>query len=172
MIDIGNALRFPDIQYEFEESIPIEEVALAQEYTFSAPIKVYGTMVGMGASVVLNGTIQAQAISQCVLCLEETVKVDISVPFKESFSAQGSMEEGEYGFSEGAQLDIAPMVIDALVPLIPMRFVCKDDCCGLCPVCGVNLNKSQCDCTQEESSPFSALRALFEEKEVDPHGST
>ena len=44
-----------------------------------------------------------------------------------------------------------------------MNFTCSDDCLGLCPVCGVNLNKQKCECNQEvekEPSVWDALDSL------------
>ena len=51
----------------------------------------------------------------------------------------------------------------------PIRFLCKEDCRGLCQRCGRNLNEGECGCTQKEIDPrLEPLRALLEKmKEED-----
>ena len=45
--------------------------------------------------------------------------------------------------------DIGKPVLDALLLEMPMRFLCKPDCKGLCPVCGRNRNIESCTCVQD-----------------------
>ena len=42
--------------------------------------------------------------------------------------------------------DLTEMIRDTLIASQPIRNLCKEDCKGLCPICGVNLNESECDC--------------------------
>ena len=46
------------------------------------------------------------------------------------------------------ELDISTDVRDAVMISMPMRMLCDDDCKGLCPSCGVNLNNESCDCKE------------------------
>jgi len=53
---------------------------------------------------------------------------------------------------------------ESLQIALPMKPLCKDDCKGLCPNCGTNLNKATCDCTTHWEDPrLAALRALKKE---------
>ena len=61
------------------------------------------------------------------------------------------------------ELDITEEIREELMVAIPMNFTCQDDCKGLCPVCGVNLNKQKCKCNIEaieEPSVWDALDDL------------
>ena len=58
------------------------------------------------------------------------------------------------------RLDLDPYVYENLVVNIPMQLVCSDDCKGLCPSCGANLNKGECKCAQAEDPRWNELRKL------------
>ena len=75
----------------------------------------------------------------------------------------------ETGFDEayrytGHALDIDQALRDNLIPMLPQRPVCREDCAGICPVCGVNRNVTPCSCLSEgkgKASPFDDLKKLL-----------
>ena len=64
-------------------------------------------------------------------------------------------------------VNMMPMVEEALVLELPMRFMCSEDCKGICYICGANRNIAPCTCQEggERQNPFSALRELLTEDE-------
>ena len=63
-------------------------------------------------------------------------------------------------------IDLAFPAFEALVLELPMKPVCREDCPGLCLVCGANLEESPCGCRAEEADPrFLSLKRLLEAKE-------
>ena len=48
------------------------------------------------------------------------------------------------------EIDIRQDVIDCMTLALPAKILCREDCVGLCPLCGVNLNKKKCHCSREE----------------------
>jgi len=66
----------------------------------------------------------------------------------------------------GDEVDLTLPAWEALVLELPMKPVCREDCRGLCPVCGTNLNERECGCRVEEADPrLEALKKLLEAKE-------
>ena len=63
-----------------------------------------------------------------------------------------------------SRLDLDPYVYENLVVSIPMKLVCSDECKGLCPSCGANLNQTACECESAEEPHWNELRKL---KEID-----
>ena len=62
-------------------------------------------------------------------------------------------------------LDTEPILHEQLQLNIPMRRLCREDCAGLCPSCGVDRNKNDCDCSEKEIDPrWQALAALRSDK--------
>ena len=73
-----------------------------------------------------------------------------------------------YGYT-GEELDVSQMLLDDLFLNLPAFSKCSEDCKGLCPVCGCDLNTVQCSCVREKEkeNPFSALeQLLYHDKEV------
>ncbi len=117
-----------------------------------------------GEGMRLEGEIRSVVRMNCTKCDSEFVR-SFSVPFSERFlrTSESEAEELECYPYSGEVLKLDKMVQDLLVLNAPEYGLCKPDCKGLCPVCGTNLNNTQCSCTlPEESNPFAVLKGLAE----------
>lgn len=136
-------------------------------------------LTNAGEGILATGMVRASVSAQCDRCLDDTVfdiagEVDEYYLFSEP--DQGVLEEGEeegpdYSLiGPNATIDLTDAVMSAFVMEIPFVILCSEDCAGLCPVCGENLNHVDCGhaaaiAAQKEeerisSSPFAALRNL------------
>ena len=69
--------------------------------------------------------------------------------------------EAEIGYYEGEGLLLEDTLREQLLLALPLKTVCRDNCKGLCPHCGKNLNESQCSCAVEEEEPrWAALKEI------------
>lgn len=69
--------------------------------------------------------------------------------------------EAEIGFYEGGGMELEDIVREQILLLLPMQRVCREDCKGICPVCGTNRNESLCDCRTDRSDDrWAALRNI------------
>jgi uncharacterized protein len=70
-------------------------------------------------------------------------------------------EEVQYLSPDMNILDLGEDVRQFLILAVPQKLLCRDDCKGLCPECGVNRNKVQCECTtQEIDSRWEGLKKM------------
>ena len=70
-------------------------------------------------------------------------------------------EDFETSYYRDDQIDVKELLREQFYLALPMKPLCKEDCRGLCPVCGTNLNVAACGCSTEWSDPrLDALRAL------------
>ena len=83
------------------------------------------------------------------------------------YARQINPEDPDLYSFEGSKADLTDAVRDALLLELPYRFLCSEDCKGLCPSCGVNLNLGSCTCQEgaEVTNPFSALKAIVQNNE-------
>ena len=60
------------------------------------------------------------------------------------------------------------LILEEVIPLLPTKVLCDEDCRGLCPVCGTNLNKEECGCDRTVKDPrMAAIQDIFKNfKEV------
>lgn len=84
----------------------------------------------------------------------------------EVIEREGSDEEAD--FMEGYQLNVDSLVSNEIFTCWPMKILCKEDCKGLCKVCGKNLNEGECGCDTFVPDPrMAAIMDIFREnKEV------
>lgn len=61
---------------------------------------------------------------------------------------------------DGEKVDLEPMVREQFILAVPFAPLCKDDCAGLCPQCGVDKNREACACEAPPDPRFAALRGL------------
>ncbi len=127
---------------------------------------VNGTLTNTGdGAYVFEGEVKAVLSLNCDLCLEP-FKTDIEFTCREVFCNEINSEKEFWDFSDKT-IDLKPAVVADILLNMPMRAVCSDDCKGLCPKCGHNLNKGDCGCDRGYRNPqFEKLMTLFNDKEV------
>lgn len=124
-----------------------------------SPLRVYGNASYDGQIVNLKGNITAIIEVQCSRCLE-SLDYHLNVEFDEDYSKLEHNEE-IYPIEEEC-IDLKDMIMDNIILSMPLRFLCSDECKGLCTVCGKNLNKYQCDCNKDNVDPrLAVLKDLF-----------
>lgn len=127
-----------------------------------------------GQFLELKGQIHTAVQGNCARCLELVV-VPVNCNFAErllyakdvslfSHLAVGEVEE-EYFIYDKDTLDITDILRENILAVLPQKILCRDDCRGLCPKCGKNLNQGQCDCDLHEVDPRLAVLAKLKETE-------
>lgn len=105
-----------------------------------------------------EGTVTCFVNGYCDRCLTE-VSRQIALPFSQIFYKDCAEDEDGYIYS-GSKLDATKAICDEIVLGLPVSLLCKTDCKGLCPRCGIDLNEQQCDCEKERENAFSVLKNL------------
>jgi len=134
-------------------------------------------LTNTGSGVLLSGKAQAIAYTECTRCLEEA-RLEIEAEVEGYYILRTRDAEvaedddsAEIVGSDG-MVDLAIPILAALVYELPFSVLCKEDCAGLCPKCGEDLNKGDCCCIDEPDPdhPLAALRLLFPESELEGGG--
>lgn len=116
-----------------------------------------------GNRLVLTGHVRARWTGDCRRCLI-AAKGDIDAEVREIFEPEPT--EGETYPLNGAVIDIEPMVREAVMLELPVAPLCREDCKGLCPQCGVNRNDTDCSCeTDEIDVRWAGLEAFKKDAE-------
>ena len=111
--------------------------------------------------LLLQGEFSVEADLECVRCLDLFPQ-----PLKWSFTdlyafSKRSISESNLLVPEDGQIDLEPLLREYALLEIPISPICKPDCKGLCPVCGENLNKTDCGHHPEPDTPFAVLKDLL-----------
>ena len=127
--------------------------------------------------VLVTGTVLAPLSGQCGRCLDP-IRDELDVDYCELFAYANSTtdetsEQDEVHRVDGDLLDVEPMVRDAIVLALPWTPLCRPDCAGLCPDCGLRLEDLPADHSHRQLDPrWAALAAFAEPDDVPPHGTT
>ena len=107
----------------------------------------------------IQGNVKITFQAACDRCLTD-VPVTFTLAFDRLVTAP-EMEEDEdvddKSFMDGYQLDVETFVYNEVIGNWPVKILCKDDCKGLCPKCGQNLNMRDCGCDTFVPDPRMAV---------------
>lgn len=126
-------------------SISAEELADIHGYNFASPVAVNGRLFNRAGVVYLEYSVDFTLMAACDRCLKETEKV-YRFDFEHIVVPSVSKDNDEYIVAEGESIEMNEIAVTDLLLQLPSKYLCSDDCKGLCMVCGCDLNESECDC--------------------------
>ena len=162
MLDVSRALKNPGQTCAFEEDVQIEAMEVLSDPVQFRDVTVRGEYLCPGNNrISLKAKVSAQADTRCSRCLEP-VSIPVNAEVDAVFDRQPDPEDPDLYSFEASTVELTDAVRDALLLELPLRILCAEDCKGLCPVCGINLNKGTCTCQEgaEVLNPFSALKNI------------
>ena len=159
-------LSAPQASVPFSEVIDLHEETLYGAKPFQSPVQCSGVVSRESGVLRLKGTIKTIYSTACARCLKPldillTAEVDTVLS-----DEPGAEEEDDLFVLIGDSVDTSEVLVPALILQVQMTYLCREDCKGICPHCGVDRNEVDCDCESKQIDPrFAALRAL-----LDPNG--
>jgi len=127
-------------------------------------------LTSVSEGVYVSGRVRGSLTGECGRCLNE-ISESFDVPIAELFAyadstTEETTDEDEVGRMQGDLIDLEPAVRDAIVLTLPTNPLCRPDCPGLCPECGVHFDDLPADHSHEAAdSRWAALRNLKETEE-------
>ncbi len=120
-------------------------------------------------NVSIKGRIEIEATALCSRCLESFVLVlegdvlYVMLPEREAPAGEETeleQDDLDLFYYKDDCIDLEAAIVEQGLLLLPIKPLCSEDCRGLCPVCGINLNKESCDHQKDQhiESPFAALK--------------
>jgi len=141
-----------------------------EDFRIAAPVSLAFDIFKDKQEFRLVGRVQTTLELPCSRCLEPfTLPVDQTFDLRYQPRVQNTgegereIEEDDLttAFYENDEIDLGQLMREQFYLALPMKPLCTDDCKGLCPVCGTNLNRGSCDCKREWEDPrMAALRGL------------
>ena len=134
------------------------------------PPEISGRAVRKGQLLLLNGRLSAHGQVDCDRCLKS-----VEVPVRTEFSLQyvtaseyealraAELEESDLALAifDGEFIDVDEIIREQVLLAVPTRTVCREECKGFCPACGVDRNLKECSCRTEDSDPrWAGLKHL------------
>ena len=135
-----------------------------------SPVKLTLSHSGAGKALV-EADAEVSVAMKCDRCLKDVAKkfdLHISAEVISPERANEDEAEEQSGFMDGYQLDVDSLISNEIFTCWPLKVLCREDCKGLCRVCGKDLNEGECGCDTFVPDPrMAAIMDIFREnKEV------
>jgi len=151
--------------YKPEDLNPVDE-----RLSLTAPTTVTGKVRRPRNEVFVNGQIDTRVQVECDRCLQP-VELPVNADFEleyisdSDYKSGGPVEltEAEMSVSvfDGEAIDVDEIVKEQILLAVPTRMLCREDCKGICPECGIDRNTGECSCTTNDIDPrWAALKGL------------
>ncbi len=152
------------VSIPFSFQMDLSGVELSGVCPFASPVEVKGEATSRAGSVQLKAKAEFDLSVSCDRCMDEIQRHE-SYSFSHLLvtSLENEEDEEEYIRVEGESLDLDELFRGDVLLEIPMKFLCREDCKGLCPSCGQNLNHGSCGCNLHQVDPrLEVLRQLID----------
>ena len=161
-LDLKEIINIPGGSVAFDFSPPLEEMEFDSGAAVRPGSRAIGTVRNSAGVLILNAKLEAVMDCTCARCLksfEKQVCQDIEAVLAEEVQDE---ENSDIYLLEGDYIDLDEVILTAFVLNMEQRFLCREDCRGLCEKCGKNLNEGPCDCKAEIDPRLAVLRQLLE----------
>ena len=141
-----------------------------QDLRLIEPVRVAGRVRRKNEEVELRGKLATKVAVPCARCLK-AVEFPIEVDFSERFTSavawkheeQHELQSEDLNLAvfDGEGIELDDLVKEEILLAMPGHLLCREDCKGLCPNCGADLNETTCDCaTKQIDSRWDKLKDL------------
>jgi uncharacterized protein len=145
---------------------PPDDIGLDQR--FDRQVRILATLEKTSRQLLLQVELKTGGLFCCDRCLDE-FRMEIGNTYKIAYLPAGDATGGLEGFevqflhTDANVIDMGEDVRQYALLALPVKLLCKEECAGLCPVCGINKNRDLCEHTQEGYDPrWSVLKRFLE----------
>lgn len=168
LINLSKFLSSDKYSLKVNEEFVIDDQEFIEKTHLNNPITFDGEFFKVEESIVLNAKVTYTYAEDCARCLENFQN-------KSNVKFEAVVVSGNDDLNDDDSDEIRLQNVDGCVKLdevikqmiylsMPMKAICKEDCKGICPNCGVNLNFEECKCENELTDPrFDKLKDLLKD---------
>ena len=165
ILDLKNLFITENYTLPIDHSVNLSEVEYMGEYPLKKPVTVTGKVTNKAGLVTLSISMVYVFSAPCDRCGLPT-ETRHKVTLEKSLAPEiAGIDNDDIILVEDLKLDLDELVYTEVIISLPMKHLCKEDCKGICPSCGKNLNDGKCDCDTKQIDPrLQALADLLKEE--------
>lgn len=162
-INLINLLNGEQDSLSVDYQLDLSNFIYGTYYPVKEPVSVKGRLYSKADVLYIDVDIKFTFYGVCDRCAEE-IKRDFSIAFNKIIveELQNIDNDDDYIVVENQILDLDELVNEEVSLSLPTKMLCNDDCKGLCPKCGTNLNVKKCDCKSDVDPRMAALLQLLD----------
>lgn len=162
-LDLKDIILVPGAQLPFAFQLDLSQLEFGGQKPIQAPVEVEGVVRNMAGALVFTAqarTVLSLRCDRCDVPFQREKTVDYETLLADSLE-QGE-DEADIVVLDGDTLDAGQLMTDTFILEMDTKNLCSEDCKGLCPGCGVNLNLEPCRCVREVDPRLAGLAKFFE----------
>jgi len=164
VVPVTELVRHPGSHKHVQFVVDAEGLALTEvKVPDGAPVTIDVELDALGDGVVVHGTVSGTWEAICRRCLGPARGLAVAA-VEELYQVRPTSEEA-FTF-DGDAIDLGPLVRENLLVELPLAPLCRADCAGLCPTCGLDRNATACTCDTTPTDPrwgvLDALKGQFD----------
>ena len=162
-LDLRELINIPGKSISFSYDLDLGNMAFPSVKEIKRPLAVEGTVYNEAGVVRLKAEVSCDLICICDRCASEfckTKQLDVEAVFADEIVNEDNVD---IFLLDGNFADIDEVIINAFVLSMESKFLCRDDCKGLCPQCGKNLNEGPCSCKSDVDPRLAVLEQLLDD---------
>ena len=165
-LDLRKIIHAPGASVPFEFQMDLSDLDFFGARPIARPVRVSGTVKNRAGALELRGsaaTVLELTCDRCCKRFTREMTVPLDAPVAEELAGEDS--EDEYVLLDDGAVDLDEVVTSAMILGMDMKHVCSEDCKGLCPRCGADLNLGPCGCKPDVDPRLAALAQLLDDDE-------
>lgn len=164
IINLSSFFKSGELTYSIEKMLTITDLEFLKKNKIEKDIMFKGDFFKVDDSIELNATIRYTYKEVCARCLKEFMNT-IETQFTACITDNEVEDSEEINIIlHDNSIDIDKAIKQVIYLSIPMKSLCSEDCKGICPKCGANLNIEECDCENNSIDPrLEELKKLLKD---------
>ncbi len=164
-LDLRDIIHIPGAAKDFSGELDLSQVELFGEKPFDRPVAISGTVRNMAGALELSGVARSTLDTRCDRCLKE-IAVELDLPVKtllaEELANADDPDSDDIVLLDNGQADLDEIFTTACILSLDSKRLCREDCKGLCPTCGKDLNDGPCACGKALDPRLAVLAKLLD----------
>ena len=161
-LDLREIINIPGGKVEFDYSPDLSGLETGSVIEIKPDARAVGSIRNIAGVLSFEAELTVTTVCECARCLkvsDRPVSLHIAATISEG---DGDSDDPDMFYLEGNLADVDEIIVNAFVLNTEQRFICSEDCKGLCPKCGADLNVEPCKCRKEIDPRFAVLGQLLE----------
>lgn len=151
-------------EIQINHTLDLSNVEISDVKPMISPCVIGGVIKNDTDIVSLSASVTVLYSGNCDRCAKEVTK-EFTIPMEHTFVTELNDEQNdEFTLVPTMRFDLEGLATEDVLLYLPNKFLCSEDCKGICPQCGKNLNDGPCGCKKEIDPRLAALQSLLEDE--------
>lgn len=162
-LNLKDIILVPGASLPFQFQMDLSDLDFSGQRPITQPVSVTGQVRNVGGALTLTARAETVLSLQCDRCAKPfSRKKAVSYETLLATHLENEEDEGDIIPLDGDELDVGRLMTDTFILEMDTKNLCSEDCKGLCPGCGADLNVEPCRCKKEVDPRLADLAKFFE----------